>query len=1222
MKTILPFRPILLLLGLAATAIAQNPTAPVPPAPEAQTAPEAQPQPVEEPVKNESEILADKLLELKFVRSPDAIFQALQNRDTQGELEPAEAFRQAVMFGDWQAVGETLASLPADKATKVYEKLLEEISKQAVSVGTVLREPTPPSEDEDPYESRRRIVIERQKSDQQPAPLLSEDFYGLIEAAPGNLTESQIPAIAKLVEVALGEGGRESLNARLKEGWKGLGGDTPEGAMLATRLLSALRWIRDAGPFLPLEESEWEKVDLEQLIFTLEYFTTVGIEDRDERQLARAAAVCARLMKASRIGNYTRPQFRLAMARLVALLPALEPEAARTLIREQLFGQRATLSDLIAIFGEEGRKAARADDLPARVASLGTQRLILDALVTMQEPLPPNASLLVLNWLAEAEGCYRAGGVVASEMTQAQKMMLRRYGMYDQAKVTTLSTEQVLDSAPPAEIVARLNPGLAQRVKLTLLKVKVLAAGAIDLTEVRAYAAAHPGLERQICQDVLAAWVSKQTKPAESEQVKRMRAYGMYVPPQMTQNSRSIPLTRLRQNQNIEELKNLLGELRGISPEPLDPALIVEAFMTLHSGAEVYQIDDIVAIFGPPESMVRAELLNLLEGMRARLGEEWRDPATQQQAGTNRTEKEVKDEVSRGYRTALELAKRGIPDDDSDWRSLITRGRLFYDASQYEFDRQIQLSEYVGLRDDAFTSFRRAAETYASGIGEMPKGQWTIEPYQAWFFVMLGASDLAQLTSNTARTDPGLQAIGDAMRALPGESSDRHLTMFGEMLGTIFPRVPANVRQRFLSSGLKIIGEDHPAAASATRSLDYYRELLDEIQLRVTVDGSTEVGHGRPFGLFIGLESTRQLLRESGGFGKYLRGASQGMGGPPGRDLRGDFERNIHAALDETFEIVSISFHDGSVKPIPLAREGWMDTPLAYLVLRAKNAAVDRIPSIQIDMDFIDQPGEVVLPVLSQVQPLDARAESVPPRPCPELTFDITLDEREWPDGRLAVEISASGQGVISDLTDFFDYQREGFEAEVVDGTQAITEFTSDGVTRSPRADRNWQITYRRQAGAAAPQRFQLPVPIGPATTAKLDFKLYRDADLIKLSPEEAAKGIVLSATGSAGAKPWIIAGIALLAMIAVLWFALRSRKPRAAVDKGFTAPAEPTPFSTVAFLRRVRSECQLPEKDLQTITAQIREIESSCFGPAEKPSPDLRGIVKQWLGAARAASR
>ncbi len=1166
------------------------------------------------------EEFAKALRELDFNRSPDAVANAISKLRSDEELAATEVFRHAVLFGDWKRVAETLASLPVDQARPVYQKIISTLGSNAVPVGTLLREPDRGSEGEEYYETRNRLAQEANELRTKPAPVLSEDFFGIVDAAPGGVTAENIDAIAQLAAVAIGEGGRETLVSRLEKGWQGLGGTEPEGALLATRLLSSLGWIRDAKPFLPLDEAQWENADPMQLIHAMEYFTRSGIEERDERQLARAAAVCATLLKSSRVGNYTRPQFRLAMERLVVLLPALEPEAARKLIREQLFTQQATLEDLIAIFGQQGQKAAKETDLAARAAILGTQRRLLEAIAPLETALPANTVILVLNWLAEAEGCYRAGGIVATEMSQSDRMMMRRYGFDDGSSINSLSTEQILSTAPPAEIIDRLNPGISQRVQLTLLKLQVISREALDFDAVRTYAKRYPGLERQLCQDILAAWVAKQQKPSESPQVRQMRMYGMYIPPQLLQTSQGIPLTRLRQNRNISELRDLLKELRSISPEPLDAALIVEAFMALHSGAEVYQVDDITAIFGPPDKMPRQELLTLLEGMRGRLAEEWRDPKTQQQAATNRTENEIKDEVSRGYRTVLELTRRGIPEDDPEWTALITRGRLFFDASQYEFERQVQLSEYVGLRDDAFASFRLAAERYAKQLPEMPKGQWTIEPYQAWFFVMLGASDLAQLTSNPARSDPGLKGIADAIRALPEEAAQRHLGLFAEMLGQVFPKVPANVRQRFLSAGLKIVGEDHPDAGQATRSLDYYKELLDEIQLRVNVDGPTEVGHNQAFGVYISLETTRQLLRESGGFGKYLRTASSGqqqmmMGGQPAQDLRGAFLKNIHAALDETFEVVSVIFHDSGVKPIPLAREGWVETPLAYAVLKAKNAAVDRIPSIQIDMDFIDQPGQVVLPVTSQVQPLDARATDPPARPCPELEFLVTLDERDWRNGILSVEISATGQGIIGGLAENFDFQRPGFDAEVVDGSLAVTELLSDGQSRAPRANRNWQITYRRNASYAG-GRFALPTPNeATKSAAKIEYKLYRDADLVELSAEDAARGVDLPGTPAAR-LPWLLGIGALLLAIFFGWRQLAKRRSAPTSTASIVPPAEATPFATVAFLRRVRGiidESRRPELD-----EEITNIEARHFRPGADAAADFSEVIHRWLDACR----
>lgn len=1188
--------------------------------PEPPVAPAAPGAPAPEPELPDTS-LAAAVREMDYNRSPQALLAATRAMRKQEENTEIQTFHMAVLLGDWVTVGKMLATLPTEDAAAGYSRLLASLAGNSVSIDSVLK--VDPNAGKGTNRSGPRPSNSNAKPTPKPAPLLSEDFYAVIEAAPGKVREEDIPAISGLVKTALGEGGRKTLIARLQQGWKGLGGETDEGQLLANQLLSSLGWITDAAPFLPLDSAEWPTADTMQLVFAMEYFTQTGISERDERQLQRAAEVCAHLMKKSRFGNYTKPQFRLAMDRLVQLLPALDAADAQKLIREQLFKQTATLSDLITIIGELGQKAASGKDLTARAASLGTQHLLLQTLVEKKDDLPAVAAVLVMNWLNEAEACYRSGGAEEIEMTEAQKMMAMRYGNQRKQKTVSLPTKTILATSPPTELLQGLNPGLVQRVELTLLKVNLLQPKETNLELLRTYVKAHPGLEREVCEDVLSAWVKTRTKPSESQQVKRMRAYGMYVPPQMLQAGSGIPLTRLRQNQNVQQFKNLLAQLRKISPEPIDPTLVVHSFMTLHSGAEVYRMEDIEGIFGPPEKMVRGELLDLLSGMRGRLQEQWRDPASQQQAGTNRTEEETKDEVSIGYRTALELAKRGILAEDSDWEAYITRGQLFYDASQYEFDRQVKLSEYVDLRDEAFSSFRKAAEIYAENLPSMPRGQWTISPYQSWFLVMLGASDLSQLTTSTARTDPGLKSIGDAMRALPGEAAEQHAMLFGKMLGDMFPRVPANVRQRFLGSGLKVIGEDHPGAEIAMSSLNYYRELLDEVQLRVSVDGPTRVGHSQPFGVIISLDATRQLLRESGGFGKYIKapGGQRRMGGGQqnARDLRGDFAKNIHAALDEAFEVISLTFHDASVKTIDLPRDGWVETPLVYAVLRAKNAAVDRIPSIQIDMDFVDQPGQVVLPVMSQLQPLDAKDDSVEPRPCAELALTLTMDEREWDDNKIVVEIQARGQGIIPTLGELFECEREGFELETVDGRMSVSEFVSDGSNRTPHADRNWQLTYTRQKDLRGDVTFRFPTLKEGLQPTSIEYKHYQDADLVTVDAAQATAGVKLdSQVGNGVRNVVILAVLASLLAGLIMWLRRKTRKESIEED-ALALPAQVTPFTAAAFLRRIEREyaSQFGDEKSSKLRKQIEKIESGYFSADEAPALDLADVMKNWLKAA-----
>ena len=60
----------------------------------------------------------------------------------------------------------------------------------------------------------------------------------------------------------------------------------------------------------------------------------------------------------------------------------------------------------------------------------------------------------------------------------------------------------------------------------------------------------------------------------------------------------------------------------------------------------------------------------------------------------------------------------------------------------------------------------------------------------------------------------------------------------------------------------------HEAGASLRAMEELYRDLVkDEIKLRLAVDGSDQVGVGKPFGVLLSLRFTNSVDRETGGFG-------------------------------------------------------------------------------------------------------------------------------------------------------------------------------------------------------------------------------------------------------------------------------------------------------------------------------------------------------------------
>lgn len=1158
---------------------------------------------------------------MKFDRTPQSLLKAVQAQQSGQQISEAERFRIAVILGDWESVGKALKSLPPADASAAYNRMLAALVEGSQSASQFYQQSQPGNQGgqrtPDPDANRKGL-------------LLSDDFYAVIAAAPKDLTDDNLKMVSEMVKIAIGDLGKKEFLSRLDTGLHGIGGPDPEGRKLAARLLSTVGWITDAAPYLPVDRGQWEQADTLSLVLAMEYFTQAGIKGRDERLLKRAAEVCAFMMQTSRFGGNQQALFRQATDRFVQLLPALETGEAEQLIRENFLTQPAILQDLLLVLGESGQKAIRTSDLNLRAQSLATQNALLRVLAGRKAAPPESVNLLVVNWLSEAETTYRSAiqpSLDPDDTGDMNTVISNYYSRRNQTEVKVVKPELVVSNAPPQALVRRLNKGFAQRVNLTLLKVNLMNPKEPQTIELlSSYIKANPGQEKSLCQDYLVAWVRKRSVPAEDPNVVRMRRMGYHIQKDQNEESGGIPLTRLRQNKNIAEFKGLLESLRALSPEPLDPAILVQGFMAIHSGAEVYQVEDIEAIFGPAEKMEVNELMQLVSGMRGKLKEQWQDDKTQKASSTNRTEKEIKDEVSRGYRTALDLLKRGLSPEKADWKQFIIRGQLFFDASEFEFARQIKLSEYVNLRDEAFASYRKAADIYASGVAGKPRGQWTIEPYQMWFFAMLGASDLSQLSKSAARSDPGLQQIGDAMRAIPGEAAENHLLMFGQMLSATLPQVPGNLRQHFLGAGLQVVGKDHPGAKAAGESLANYEELLDEVRLSLSLDGPVEVGYGQPFGAYVTIEHTRQLARESGGFSRYLQNAGrQSMGMPQqGGSVahRDNFTKNIHAALEKTFEIVGVTYHDPAVKATDLPNLGWQETPVAYLLLRAREAAVDRIPSIQMDMDFSDAGGRVVLPVRSQVVMINAGSESPPARPCPDLDLTFTMDEREWSkDGRVVVEVAAKGRGVIASHEQLFDFERPGFDVEVSDAGLSITEFVTGEGGRAVNADRSWQFTYKRGKDMSGDGVLRFPLLKPGIKASKVTYQHYEDADLIAISDSKAAAGIPLKGTVNSVWKRRIIAGLIGVLGVIVLYILRRRNREAVEVEHKLEPPSEFTPFSVVSFLRRVEHEAgaKLDDAARAAIRTEIQELENSNYRnpPSPTDSKALESTARKWLHAA-----
>jgi len=255
------------------------------------------------------------------------------------------------------------------------------------------------------------------------------------------------------------------------------------------------------------------------------------------------------------------------------------------------------------------------------------------------------------------------------------------------------------------------------------------------------------------------------------------------------------------------------------------------------------------------------------------------------------------------------------------------------------------------------------------------------------------------------------------------------------------------------------------------------------------------------------------------------------------------------------------------------------------------------------------------------VQPIDARDSESAPRPCEDLNLMFTMDEREWKDGRVVVEISASGYGTIPDHTRVFDFEQEGFDVEVGDNGVSITEFVSDDGKLRPKADRNWQFTYARTKDLRGNALLHFPELRPGIEAASLEYQHYQDADLVDLDPKQAAVGVRLAGGVSTGIRnALIVLVLAALGLVAFLLFRRKSKEGQK-TDSGIALPTQLTPFSVVAFLRRIQQEngSVLDSGSRQELQTEIRAIESAYFSGNVAPAtkPDLQAVAHKWLRVA-----
>jgi hypothetical protein len=388
------------------------------------------------------------------------------------------------------------------------------------------------------------------------------------------------------------------------------------------------------------------------------------------------------------------------------------------------------------------------------------------------------------------------------------------------------------------------------------------------------------------------------------------------------------------------------------------------------------------------------------------------------------------------------------------------------------------------------------------------------------------------------------------------------------------------------------------------------------------LDGPADVGSEEPFGVFLEFHHTREIERESGGFGRYLQNQNGNMYfsynyGRPTENYRDKFEEAVTAALSEHFDVKSVTFQAEGVTSRASRENGWRDTPYAYLLLKAKGPQIDKLPSLKIDLDFLDTSGYVVLPVPAAALPINAAATKE--RPFKNVQITQTLDERQAADGKLVLEVKATAQGLVPPLETLLDTKIENFDVVKTEPEDvAVSRFDPDSSEPAVISERSWMITLAGQKGLTEkPKTFAFPAP--KIEGAEVVYHRYVDADLATV---ERVVSLEQQYGSTRPAWLWALAaGVPLCLAIAVGYFAFGRRAKPVAASR-FQMPQQLTPFSVLALLRNIERNNGLTEQARADLQSSIAGLERHYFAETNGAPPELRSIAENWLAKADQSAR
>ena len=1168
----------------------------------------------------------DALLKAEIDRSPAAVLQAWSDRASapteQGNADGGSesdqinqevaAWKTMVTLGDWNQIKQSLASFDNKGANKLYSHLLTKLAS------------TPGAKSP------------RSNNDRESAPsnfLSPEDILAIIDAVPAPAEQTDdSPAKAYLSNFAQlirksKESGFDfsSFVATIKQGASAIGGADRAQMLVAAELLLEADMVDDVEAFLPNVEDAVQQQDA----MALELWSKLAMKKYRKTETTHWLNLAWQANSAFLATEGPSQKNKdAAMVDLIELSTKIDREIGEAWLDQSFTDSPERGLKILTNLGTKSATMARQASSVAESERLRLLRLQNAAVEKLLKTSPELAdqwsdmlTLLADSWLKEAAVAIRYG----SPNSGGGVWEYDRYGNSYWAGDTQYSRLLSRSNNQPRPIrigdILEIAPGEAWRKRIRpTLKMemqRMFASLYLHANEegkafpwIESVAEQNPKVAQSLVEEFLRIWTANHNPNSENQR-RNPYAYSFGY----NRKADGIPLTRSKQQRNLEELQIWVDRIRDLNLEELNENLLANAFTTCHSSAEVYDLEQVKSVFGDLGKLKPQTISAICERMRSNLGANWRDIRNQEAKKTNRREPEVQQEVLRGYRVAIELASEAIKSSPENWQLQLSLACLMFDQNAYSQTVE-KTSDFSDRRDKAFDQFQIAANKYAARVAEIEKKDQKTDVFDRWFYAALGAVDLGNITNKTSPVPKQFPLIRGAINSLPGKAGESHMAQFANNMFTRMSPITPAIKFRYLRAGFQIV-QDHPRAWEARALYDYYKDLVNELTLVAELDGDYEIGSEEPFGVYVNLLHTQEIERESGGFGKYVQNQNSMTRatnyGRPTEDYRDKFSDAVNQALQDHFEVQTITFQSPEgMQSRPTEKEGWRVTPYAYILLKARGSEVDRIPPLKLDMDFLDTSGYAVIPIESAAVIVDATRSST--RPVSDLKVTQTLDERQAEEGKLMVEISANAKGLVPELEEIVNLDRESFEVVSVDDQGVLpTRFDPDSDEAQILSERSWNVEYR--AKEDQPEVVEFSFGDSKVDDAEMKFQRYDDVDLME---SEQSVSLERRYAGTSWGWLYVLIPVILLGLIAITALSYFLKRPVEKKVAKFQMPEEVNPFTVLTLLRDIRQRNGISNEKAAELESSIQEVERSWFGKEESGDVNLEALARDWLKQAR----